>query len=222
MKKTMLLAAVALAALATGCAAANAAGAGGAGSARELTVLAGRDIEGDYEPLKSPQEAVGKGDLIVEGTLVEIRDGIEIRYPNPAQTKQEAGGFATFVVAVDKVLDGDAGKVVDGKVYITVRKGTRTTPKQLNAVNPQAKVVAVLDDITTWRPVPEATVVRPDTIPAAGPLYYAYHDGFWLQGARDEQMYGIDVDYAELAPAWGGVSEVEGVSATLTKAATGG
>ncbi|GAA4684777.1 hypothetical protein [Phytohabitans rumicis] len=221
-KAVNLVVAAALAALATGCASANANEKASTGSARELAEVAGRGVDGDYSPLASPKEAVGEADLIVQGTLVEVGAGIQVSYPDAAQTKQESDGYATFVIAVDKVLDGDASRVVDGKVYVAVRKGVATTPEQLSALNPRASVVAVLDDITTWRPVPEATVVRPAGIPAAGPLYYAYHDGLWLQGTQDDQMYGIDVEHEELTPAWGGVREVEDLATTLEKAAATG
>ncbi|GAA4703676.1 hypothetical protein [Phytohabitans rumicis] len=144
------------------------------------------------------------------------------RRPRAALTEREADDYATFVVAVDKVLDGDARRVVDGKVYVAVLVGSEATPRRLAELNPQATIVAVLDDITTWRPVPEATVVRPAAIPAAAPLYYAYHDGLWLQGAQDSQMYGIDVEHTVLAPAWGGVRDVEGLATTLQEATLGG
>lgn len=207
MKKTILVAAaaVALAGLATGCARTEA-----TGSAREFTAVAGYGSHYNYTPLTSPLDAVGQGDLIVEGTLVEVGDGIQVNYPDDAAlTEREADDYATFVVAVDKVLDGDASRIVDGRIYIAVPVGGEATPERLAGLNPQADVVAVLDDITAWRPVPGATVVRPANIPAAVPLYYAYTDGLWLQGMRDSQMYAIDAEHGELAPAWGGVSDVE-------------
>ncbi|GLI00571.1 hypothetical protein [Phytohabitans aurantiacus] len=222
MNKTMLVAAAALAALATGCASANANGKSGGGSARELTEAAGHGIHLDYTPLVSPQDAVGKADLIVEGTLVEVTDGIQFRYADASVTEREADDYVTFVVAVDRVIDGDAGKVTDSKVYVAVPKGSGTTSQRLSELNPQAKIVAVLDDITTWRPVPEATVVRPAAIPATGPLYHAYRDGLWLQGSADSQMYAIGAEAGELAPAWGGVTEVDGLATALEKAATTG
>ncbi|MGN9910018.1 hypothetical protein ACTMTJ_20945 [Phytohabitans sp. LJ34] len=223
MNKTILVAAaaVALAGLATGCARANASASKPTGSVHELVAVAGHGAHNNYTPLTSPRDAVGQGDLIVEGTLVEVGDGIQVTYPaNAALTEREADDYATFVVAVEKVLDGDAGRVVDGKVYIAVPVGGGATTERLTALNPQATIVAVLDDISTWRPVPEATVVRPANIPAGVPLYYAYTDGMWLQGTQDNQMYAIDAEHDELAPAWGGVSDVEGYSGKIEEAAS--
>ncbi len=211
----------ALALAATGCASADAAESTATGSARALTTTAGQGIHLDYTPLTSPRDAVGKADLIVHGTLVQVVDGIQVRYPDNALTQRELDSYVTFVVAVDKVLDGDAGKVTGGKVHLAVPKSTGVTSKQLAGLNPQAKVVAVLDDITTWKPVPGATIVRPSAIPADTPLYTPYRDGMWLQGSRDDQMLAIDSEHAELAPAWGGVRTVNDYAGVLERAAQG-
>jgi hypothetical protein len=215
----------ALALVATGCARADAAESAAQGTAtgsvQQLTTAAGRGIHLDFTPLTSPRDAVGKGDLIVQGTLVQVSDGIQVRYPDEALTQRERDYYVTFVVAVDKVLDGDAGAVSGGKVHLAVPKSSGVTSKELAALNPQAKVVAVLDDITTWKPVPGATVVRPSAIPADARLYAPYRDGMWLQGSQDDRMLAIDSEHAELAPAWGGVRTVSDYAGVLERAAQG-
>ncbi len=219
----------ALALTATGCAGADAAESTAqstaqgtaTGSVQQLTTTAGRGIHLDFTPLTSPRDAVGKADLIVQGTLLQVGDGIQVRYPDDALTQRERDSYVTFVVTVDKVLDGDAGAVSGGRVHLAVPKSTGVTAKELAALNPQAKVVAVLDDITTWKPVPGAAVVRPSAIPADARLYAPYRDGMWLQGSRDDQMLAIDAEHAELAPAWGGVRTVSDFAGVLERAAQG-
>ncbi|WP_141579078.1 hypothetical protein [Actinomadura sp. WMMA1423] len=85
-----------------------------------------------------------------------------------------------------------------GKVYVSVYAGGPAGAAELAALNPQAEVVAVLDDITNWRPSPEETVVRPANIPAGVRLYAPYTDGLWLQGRGDTRMFGVGVEAADL------------------------
>jgi hypothetical protein len=215
-----LVAAAALALFAAGCGAGAANNtAAGTGSAKGFAELAGANIHSDYEPLASPADAVRQADLIVRGTLVQVSDGVRIHYADQATTKRNANSYATFVIAVDKVVSGDAAKVTDGRVYLMVFKNSAATTKELSALNPGAKVVAVLDDITNWRPQPGAKVQRPAAIPAQAALYAPFNDGMWLQGAKDARMYGIDVELTELAPGWAGPRTVDQFTTGLDKAA---
>ncbi|KAB2343686.1 hypothetical protein [Actinomadura rudentiformis] len=187
------------------------------GSVRELTELAGQNVQVDYTPLTSPADARKKADLIVEGTLTKVEDGIRLAAANPAQSPQAGSEetYVTFVVNVHKVLDGDARRVVGGKVYVSVYTDGTTSPAKLAALNPQAKVVAVLDDITDWSPSPAETVVRPANIPAGAPLYAPYTDGLWLQGRSDTQMFGVGVEADELPTGWKRAKTVNQFSAAF-------
>ncbi|MFD0900785.1 hypothetical protein [Actinomadura sediminis] len=202
-----LLAATALAVTAAGCSAATADANGG--SARGLAGAAGQGRHVDYTPLSSPADAVGKADLIVSGTLVDVTDGIRLVQGDRARDEREEGAYATFVIDVDRVLDGDARQVTGGRVYVSMRKNRSVTPNRLAELNPKAEIVAVLDDITGWRPDPVTAVRRPSAIPAAAPLYAPYTDGIWLQGERDDEMFGITVEHSDLPPSWGSVRDVE-------------
>ncbi|MFG2004749.1 hypothetical protein ACGFNU_36910 [Spirillospora sp. NPDC048911] len=216
----MSAAALALAFTATACGGADSAttavsGTSDASSVRELTDLAGQNVHVDYDPLTSPADARKKADLIVEGTLTKVENGIKLAATNPAQASPEQDAYVTFVVNVNKVLDGDARKVKDGKVYVSVYTDGTTSPAKLTALNPQAKVVAVLDDITNWRPSPDETVIRPANIPAAAPLYAPYTDGIWLQGRTDTQMFGVGTKPSDLPPGWKHAKTVTQLSATF-------
>src|SRR5262245_41426366 len=84
--------------------------------------LTSSGINIDSTPLAPPQDGVATADLIVEGTLTDVVDGIGLTYPDPRNTKRRAGAYATFVVAVERVLSGDPSKVLNGRVYVTVSK----------------------------------------------------------------------------------------------------
>ncbi|MFG2004118.1 hypothetical protein ACGFNU_33660 [Spirillospora sp. NPDC048911] len=217
----MSAAALALAFTATACSGADSggrvtavSGTSTAGSVRELTELAGQNVHVDYDALTSPADARKKADLIVEGTLAKVENGIRLAAANPAQAGPEET-YVTFVVNVQKVLDGDADKVKDGKVYVSVYTDGSTSPAKLTALNPQAKVVAVLDDITNWRPSPDETVVRPANIPATAPLYAPYTDGMWLQGQSDTQMFGVGAEASDLPAGWKHAKTLTQFSATF-------
>ncbi|WP_422772332.1 hypothetical protein ACN28C_04555 [Plantactinospora sp. WMMC1484] len=184
-------------------------------SVQRLTQLAGAGMDMDYEPLTSPDDAVGRADLVVRGTLVRVTDGIRFSSADPEVTKRAVGAYGIFIIAVEKVLDGDATMITDGRVYISMAISSKATPQELDALNPQAEVVAVLEDITGWRPNEQTTVVRPDVVPAEARLYAAYNDGLWLQGAGDNQMYAISAEHSELAPAWGSPRTVDQLTATI-------
>ncbi len=136
----------------TGCA-----GQGEAPSAKRLAALTSNGVHVDYTPLASPREAVAEGDLIVRGTVTDVVDGITDKYPDPLSTEREAGAYATYVLAVDEVLSGDAAKLRDRRVYVTVNKSRTTEIADLARANSKPRVVAVLDDISAWTPTPDAT-----------------------------------------------------------------
>ncbi|MEU8117816.1 hypothetical protein AB0C21_03805 [Spirillospora sp. NPDC049024] len=214
----MSVAAIGLALTATACSggesdagSAAAGSAGDSGSVRTLTGLAAQNRDVDYDPLTSPADARKKADLIVTGTLTKVEDGIRIA-GDPSQAEND---YVTFVLNVHKVLDGKKSGVTGGKVYVSVFTGGAAPAAKLAALNPQAKVVAVLDDITNWQPSPDETVVRPANIPAGARLYAPYTDGLWLQGRSDTRMFGVGVEAADLPTGWRHAKTVDQFSAAL-------
>lgn len=212
--------ALAFALTATGCASSTADGKTTAreqGSAAGLVAAAGQYTHVDFDPLASPAEAVRKADLIVTGTVVDIVEGITVTFADPAM-EGVAGNFTTFVVAVDRVLTGTGARHGD-RVYASVRSSLQTSAKDLATLNPKAKTVLVLDDITTWKPHPAATIVRPAAIPGDARLYAPYSDGIWLQGPRDTRMASVHAEPADLAASFGAPQTVDQFAATLAAAA---
>jgi hypothetical protein len=222
MRTTRALSALLLAAAVT----TGAAGCGGGpaatttpASVARLVELTTAGIGIDYDPLASPRAAVTTADLVVQGTLEDVADGIRLTYPDPAYTKRRANEYATFVLSVDRVIAGDGAKVRAGRVYVTVHKRRAAQIGELDASNPHPRVVAVLDETTNWRPAPEVQVGRPAAVPAGAPLFEAYADGLWLQAPGEPAMRGLYASPDELRPAWGKPATVDQVSAALRQAA---
>lgn len=185
-------------------------------SAKEFVALASTGMDVDYEPLASPKAAVDKGDLIVEGTLIDVVDGIQLQHPNPMYTRQQAGTYATLVIDVTKVIDGE---LTGNRAYVQLAKSPVVTTAELAKANQRPKVIAVLDDITSWKPSPDVTVARPAALPGNTSLYAPYTDGIWLQASGDAEMYSIETDRTRLTPAWGNPRHVNDYSAALRDAA---
>ena len=181
--------------------------------------LAASGVNVDYTPLASPQDAVAKANLIVEGTLTGVVDGIGLTYANPLYTERQANTYATFVITVERVISGDPAKVLNGRVYATVYKSRAAAIDQLAGANPHPRIVAVLDDTTNWSPARDVRVNRPAAVPSSAPLYAPYTDGIWLQGPEDAQMYGLHADPDELAAPWGRPRTVSQFSAAVQRAA---
>ncbi|MGC7094583.1 hypothetical protein ACPZ19_07970 [Amycolatopsis lurida] len=171
-------------------------------SAQPLLAQLGQDYEADFDPLVSPKQALELSDLIVRGTVAEVHDGITTAYPDAQRTQRGQGQYVTLQVAVTEVVSGPAAAVTDGQVYVQVAKSPSTPTSAIAGANTKADAVLILEDISTWKPSPDATVNRPEKVPAAAPLFFAYPDGLWLQGGADAAMAG-NAEREHLAPAWG-------------------
>ncbi|HEX6681267.1 MAG TPA: hypothetical protein VF062_00615 [Candidatus Limnocylindrales bacterium] len=187
-------------------------------SAKSFAALATGGLDVDYTPLATPAAAVAAGDLIVEGTLTSVTDGVDLQFANPAYTERWKDSFVTLVVTVDRVVEGDPGQLHNGKVFVQILKNKAVTPEQLSGVNANPRVVAVLDNLSDWNPGGGATVARPGTVPAAAPLFAAHVDGLWLQGTADVVMYGLGASPQDLGPAWGGADTVAEYAAKVWQA----
>lgn len=216
MRRLIVLPVLGVAAAAT-LAISGAADGGGAESPTvdEFVSLASSGVHVDFSPLTSPRDAVDKGDLLVEGTLVDVLDGIRLEYPNPTYTQRKANSYATLAIDVDTVIDG---ALAGDRVYVAVVKSASATPARLAAANPRPKVVAVLDDITAWAPAPGVKVQRPAAMPDGAPLYAPFTDGLWLQAAGDPEAQGLGAHLEELSPAWGSPQHVAELSTSLRRA----
>jgi hypothetical protein len=220
MRKSRVLsyaAAVGLTALiAAGCSSQPVSG-GDSGSAREFTALAGQGMELDYNPLVSPADALAKGDVVVQGKLVEVTDGITFGGTDKQVTGRSVGSYVTAVIEVDSAIKGNTA--TGTRVYAMLPMSTAVSAKDLAAVNKTPRVVAVLDDISDWTPAPGVQVVRPAAVPADVPMYIPYTDGLWLQGNSDQEMLGVHAEPNELASAWDQARTVDQYSSALRKAA---
>ncbi|MFI6095202.1 hypothetical protein ACIA8G_06615 [Lentzea sp. NPDC051213] len=188
------------------------------GSAEAFAARLGADYHADYDPLASPRQALDLSDLIVRGTVEEVFDGISTTYPDKMSTERAQGSHVTFRVSVSEVLDGPADAVKDRTVYVQVSKSRTTSTGDLAKANPKAQAVLILDDISDWKPAPNATVTRPDRIPGNVPLYFAFTDGLWMQGANDNAMVNSAAHREDFAPAWGKPNTLDDLATAIKKA----
>jgi hypothetical protein len=191
---------------------------GEAPSAKRLAALTSHDVHVDYTPLESPRDALAKGDLVAFGTLTDIVDVVAVTHADARENERRAGAYATFVLTVDEVISGDPAKLHDRRVYVTVNKSRATEIAALAGANSHPRVVAVLDDISDWKPSPDATVTRSAPMPPDAPLYFAYSDGLWLQDDDDAAMTGVYAEPRDLPAAWNGPQTVTEVVASLRAA----
>ncbi len=176
-------------------------------------------VDVDYTPLVSPKDAIDKADLIVSGELEEVTDGVSFELPDPTMTQRRKDRYVTFVVRVTKVLAGYTTRGGDGLVYAQVPRSPAVSLEALSSANVKGQIVLVLDDITLWKPVSKATMVRPAVVPQHARLFAPYADGLWLQGSDDSEMRGIGVKWSDLRPGWGGVRTVEQFESAIARAA---
>ncbi|RAS67275.1 hypothetical protein C8D87_103614 [Lentzea atacamensis] len=194
------------------------AGAPEGGSAEAFAAQLGRDYHADYDPLASPRRALDLSDLIVRGTVEEVFDGISTTFPDKQSTERAQGSHVTFRVSVAEVLSGPADAVKDRTVYVQVSKSRSIPTGDLAKANPRAQAVLILDDITDWKPAPNATVNRPDRIPDGVPLYFAFTDGLWMQGANDKAMVSSTAHREDFAPAWGKPNTLDDLVTAIKRA----
>jgi hypothetical protein len=190
-----------------------------AGSVSTLVTEAGRHWHVEYTPLASPADAVRRADLIVTGTLVDVTEGITVERPDG----DDGDTWATFEVRVERVLAARTpvqkrGSPVGSVIHVAVGKSVAVTTDRLAALNPQARAVLVLVDRSDWTAAADVTVTRPAGIPATAPLYMPYTDGMWLQGPKDNRMYAVQTEPADLLPAWSSPSTVEQFADRITAA----
>lgn len=181
------------------------------GSASSLATIAAKGYTADFAPLESPEDALAKADLIVQGRLIDVLDGMKITYADEATTEREAGSYVTLVIERGLALKGGEADTA----YVQLPVSPSTSPAELRRENPQAEVLIVAENIDRWRPSPDAKVERPRGMPDRGSLYFAFNDGVWLQGPNDDRAVGVHAELDNLKPAWGEPQTIADLTAAL-------
>jgi hypothetical protein len=187
----------------------------GTTGADRFAALAADNVDVDYDELASPSQAVATSDLIVTGTISGVREGVGLTFPDPVYTQRWANAYMTVVVTVDRLVSGREDLISGGTVYIEMMRNPAVSPDALAKASAGLRVVAVLTDLTDWKPAPNVTVARPDGLPTQAKLLAAYQDGFWFQGPGDQEMRGLGVEPGQLAPAWGAPKTVDQYAAAI-------
>ncbi len=165
-------------------------------------------IDYDYEPLATPAEAIEVADLIVDGEVINVADGMKVSPPD-----FEPWLHTALQVRVDHVIDGD--ELLAGEaIIVQIARSPLLAFEQVAAGCFLGRTLLVLEDASAWEPQPHSIFEnRPD-----GPLYMPYSDGAWFQQSEDAPILGAFVSIDELRPAWDRPASIEEMVALLEAA----
>lgn len=189
-----------------------------AGSAADFASHLVGESDVDYEPLRSPDEALDKGDVIATGTVVDVLPGVTLDHEAlhdesygdrkdglTLKDMQFVGQFVTIVIEVDETVGGE--KADGRRLYVSYPRFdiSGDAVENLAETGDGLRVAVVGEDASRWQPYPDldgVEMVYPDGMPADAILVYAFIDGFWFQGPGDSEMRGA-ARPDNLGPAWG-------------------
>jgi hypothetical protein len=151
---------------------------------RNLVLRAG-DI--DYEPLKSPAEAVQSADVIVLGEIT----GAKLATATLDAASNRETRYVILTVAVRTVLAGALPEPAGEVVYVSLRVGGIDPAKEIEELVPRTRALLVLDD---WQPSGKL-----DGFPTH--TFAPYPDGAWFE--TGDTFEGLWVTREEVEQRWG-------------------
>jgi len=160
-----------------------------------------RGADVDYTPIKDAADAVERADVIVVGTLTNVRDGIAIHGEDGLWNE-----MLTLEVSVEDVVIGRALAPTD-PIVVQVFSSAVVDVEALRASLPKERVILLLDEITDWSPFAGARFTYPDGIDGETRLFTPFSDGVVFDGT--EGPVNMLVDPADLADGWAGDSTFE-------------
>lgn len=173
----------------------------------------------DYEPIKSPKDAVTKAGLVVTGTVVEVVFGLRVGKPGFIDGERDGHTYATLVIEVDKVISGSSqAAIVDRRVLVAVVTGVNVKASEIPPLPDDTRVVAVLGN-SGLRSSRGQKVYWPSAIAEGSFVRQPYIDGLWLQGPDDASMTGVYVERVFSPSAWQNATTVEAYASRLSEAA---
>jgi hypothetical protein len=154
---------------------------------RALVAVAG-DI--DYEPLRSPAEAVQASDLVVLGEVVGAR--LATQATDAAADRETR--YVILTVAVRTVLAGVLPEPAGTVVYVALRAAGIDPAREIEEVVPKVRALLVLDDRSD-------TASPGDSGDLPERFYEPFTDGAWFE--VDDSFEGLWADRSELEERWG-------------------
>ena len=160
----------------------------------------GNGIGFDYEPLASPSDALARGDLIIVGAVVDIQPGLEFSFEG-----RELGRNVTLVIKTERVVSGPE---TGDTAYIQMPVSGSASVDELKASNPGSRIVAVLEDLTSFTPLEGASAKLPEGAAADATLYTPWIDGLWFE-SESGAIEGVFADREFIPPAWGTITTID-------------
>lgn len=154
---------------------------------RRLLAAAG-DV--DYEPLRSPVEAVQASDAILLGEVVGAALASEVI---DAAADRETR-YVILTVAIRTVLAGVLPEPAGEVVYVALRVAGVDPAIEIEEAVPRVRTLLVLDDRSDWQPLGELKGF-PEQV------YAPFPDGIWFEAG--DTVEGIWVAREEVEERWG-------------------
>lgn len=154
---------------------------------RELVGAAG-DV--DYEPLRSPAEAVQASDVIVLGEVV----GATLASHVVDAAADREMRYIILTVAVRTVLAGVLPEPAGSVVYVALRAAGIDPAVEIEEAVPKLRTLLILDDRSGWQPPGELKGFP-------GTFYEPFTDGAWFEAG--DSFEGLWVDRTEIEERWG-------------------
>lgn len=163
----------------------------------------------DYDPFMSPESAVETADLVVEGRVASVSEGISISTPEGLWDQR-----TTVVVAVEEIIKG---RDEAGEIIVQISRAPFVELDGVDEVIPGGLATFILEDISDWTPFPDAVISYPNGLSDETPIYSPYSDGMWF--ATDDVPVGYFATFEEISDRWGGVNDYESLTDSLRSAA---
>jgi hypothetical protein len=144
----------------------------------------------DYEPLRSPAEAVQASDVIVLGEVTGARLATHVA---DAAADRETR-YVILTVAVRTLLAGVLPEPAGSLVYVALRVAGIDPAREIGDVVPKVATLLVLDDRSDWAPGGELK-----DFPER--FYEPFTDGAWFE--TGDSFEGLWVERSELEERWG-------------------
>lgn len=202
----------------------------------DLDALIAATVEGtgvDYEPLADPEDARRLADLIVVGSLVDIRSGVTLFPKNsPARPTEPSAEDdpdrsdlipadsrspyrVAYVVEVTEVLwRSESVPKVPDTIEVQVLASTKTTPAELALLNSGPRVVVALDLMADSDFGDDDLSLRTADGEDVASAFFPYTDLFWLDEGHGAKSHYLQ-DLTDLAPGWGVVRSIHDLIAAF-------
>lgn len=178
------------------------------------TLSGGESSHVDYEPLKSPTDALERATDIFTGTAVSVGPGVVFQSEGSTEDETEVR-YVTVNVEVGTSIEGGT-ETGEGTIVPVQMMAGPISPQGVAIPEGEMLVIAVSEPVT-----PDMDLTTTEGATAGGNLLFAFYDGVWLEGP-EARAISLDASSEEFSTHWGGQPvTVAGMRESLLQASTG-